>query len=271
MKTRSTELCSLLLFASTLWVVLAAGAESLSPESLKGSWVSLNQAAIDRDSMRARDFAITRFSPDPEGGIQIEKQSFILAGNGEYLIFSDYLEGKLSHAHGIDYLDAGDARWTIQMERRGINADGSFSIIQLELMPVTQSRTQRPVFLRETFFRVPAPNSHLLEGDWLLAAAAEDSSGEGKALLTILEESVFVASGLGARKISSGNTTVPSRNAPERGFWDLTGDQLLLTFQEPPVQPDKASTVLTLHFLGFNGQQMRLLDQRGYIWKLQRQ
>lgn len=220
--------------------------------------------------MRAREFSLTEISLLPDDRAHILKRSFILAGNGDYLVFEDRLEGEISIDGYRAVLTSGQESWRLNLERRGQNRDGTFSYFILEVEEERQLTTARKAFFKDSYYRIQTPDSAVLEGAWSFSSA--QNSGHRNlhqsSRLTILNQSSFLLDDSFRVLFREGNRE-QLRALQGEGSWNLEDGQLILSFDR--ANPDSMQgEILALYFLGFNGNQMRLIDQRGFLWKLQK-
>lgn len=239
-------------------------------ECYTGTWVSLNRANIDGASMRAREFSLTRIEPVADGKTLVTKQSYVLGGNGDYLVYEDTMTGTLHYMGDRAILQSGDIVWRLKLERKGQNGSGSFSYYVLSVDMDEGSVVKANRFFEDDYYRVNPPDTSVLKGNWEFSEDRSNGPASYTQYSTIHfnEGSTFDLDDSFWRDLQEGNRKF-LRDLKGEGFWTLSGGRVILEFEKarPYTMEGKA---LALHFLGFNGNQMRLIDERGFLWKLQK-
>lgn len=237
----------------------------------QGTWISLNHANIEAASMRAREFSLTRVETQNSGKTRIQKQSFILAGNGDYLVYERELSGELRIVDDRALFLSGDEIWKLRMERRGENEEGSFSFLLMDVEIDEGSARSQDTFFEDQYYRVETPSSKVLEGTWTFSGDRSHGSKSYSQYTNIQfrDESDFLLDDISWIIFQEGQRELV-RDLKGKGSWSLEHGQIVLNFEKAsPFSME--GEALALHFLGFNGNQMRMIDNRGYLWKLQKQ
>ncbi len=240
-------------------------------ECYTGTWISLNTTNIDGRTMRAREFSLTEISRIDGREALVTKRSFILGPHGDYLVYEETVRGEFYFLENRALFRAGDELWRLHLNRRGDNSLGRFSVFELAVEIDEGSRRSGHLFFEDHYYRVDTPDSSVLEGSWVFqgdrttgrTALSQYSTivfGEGS--LFNLDDVFWLDADKSSRELI--------RDLKGEGSWKVGNGQVRLVFdQARPYRME--GNALDLHFLGFNGNQMRLLDERGFLWKLQKQ
>lgn len=244
---------------------------SVDATCYEGTWIGLNQANIDSASMRVREFSLTRLESLAEGNARLKKQSFILGDNGDYLVYEKEVEGELRIVDNRALFLVGNEIWKMNLERRGQNEEDSFSYLRLEVELDEGSTGPRETFFEDQYYRVETPDSRFLKGTWAFSRDRSHGSRSYSQYSNIQfrEYSDFYLDDISWIIFQEGHRELV-RDLKGKGSWSLEHGQIVLNFEKatPFTMEGEA---LALHFLGFNGNQMRMIDERGYLWKLQKQ
>lgn len=221
--------------------------------------------------MRAREFSLTEISRIEGGRATVTKRSFILGPRGNYLVYEESVRGEFLFMRDRALFRAGDAFWRLQLTRRGDNTEGRFSVFEMAVEIDEGSARGGHSFFEDQYYRVATPDSSVLEGSWVFQAdrTTGDTALSQYSTIVFGEESFFDLDDVVWLDADKKNRELV-RDLKGNGSWNLADGQVELVFdQARPFSME--GEALALHFLGFNGNQMRLLDERGYLWKLQKE